>query len=146
MLSNGIDDLANDVDTLVLAGLGTNTIIEILKNNAKLKNVKAIITDAHTDLYSLREYVSNIGFKIVNEIMINDMKINYTIIRFELGKEQYDFNDLFFGPILRKNQPEIFKAYWKERKNYLSNLINNVTDKQKYENMKLEIERISKIL
>ena len=55
---------SDHIDTIVIAGMGANTIIGFLKYyQDKLKNIKKIIIRSNTDLYFLRK---NINWEIIN--------------------------------------------------------------------------------
>ena len=48
---------------------------------------------------------------IDNEIILEDNKKIYTIIKFIKGKKKYTKKELYFGPILLKENSNIFKKY-----------------------------------
>ena len=62
-LGNGLDVVSSDeIDTIVIAGMGANTIVGILKYAPdKLVNVNNIIIQSNTDLYFLRKNVTKMG-------------------------------------------------------------------------------------
>ena len=65
-LGNGLDVVSSDeIDTVVIAGMGANTIVCILKYAPdKLVNVNNIIIQSNTDLYFLRKNVTKMGYYI----------------------------------------------------------------------------------
>ena len=76
MLSDGISELPPSVETIVLAGIGGETIIDIISKNIKnLKNVNTIIIDAHTSTPKLRKYISDLGYVIADEKIIKEDNI-----------------------------------------------------------------------
>ena len=115
-LGNGLDVLKNsdDINTVIISGMGAHTIIGILKNNlAKLKNINTIVVQSNTKLEFLRKEITKMNYLIEDEILIEDNKKIYTIIKFSRGIKKYTKKELFFGPILLKNNTKLFQEYIK---------------------------------
>ncbi|MBE6142192.1 MAG: SAM-dependent methyltransferase [Erysipelotrichaceae bacterium] len=117
LFSDGITDLPISVSTIVLAGMGGETILKILNDHPeKLKLVQTIIVDAHTSVPKLRKEISEMGFVIADEQIVEEDHIYYEIIKFiRSDVAYYSENDLEFGPILRKEQSCLFKAKYEAR-------------------------------
>lgn len=147
-LGDGISTICNETDTIIISGLGGETIIDILKEKENLKNIKTIILSPHSAIYEVRKYLTNNNFKIENEIFTYDQKKPYVIIKFIKGQEQYTDDELFFGPNILKNKNEYFYKYYQElnikNKKLLESIpIENLEIRQKLEK---EIQRLDKIL
>ena len=110
-LGNGLDIVNSDeIDTIVIAGMGANTIIGILKYNTdKLVNVKTIVIQSNTDLYFLRKNMIKLGYYIEDESLVEDSNIIYTVIKFSKGKKRYSYKKLYLGPILMSKDNDLFK-------------------------------------
>ena len=64
-LGDGIRTINEETDTIIISGLGGETIIDILKEDiSRLKNIKTIILSPHSDIYKVRKEVTSLGFKI----------------------------------------------------------------------------------
>ena len=116
-LGNGLDTLkeTDNIDTILISGMGANTAIGILKNNqSKLQNIDTIIIQSNTKLEFLRREVTKLNYKIENEIILEDNKKIYTIIKFVKGKYKYTKKELYFGPTLLKENSRIFIKYYKK--------------------------------
>ena len=100
-LGNGLEVLTDkdDIDTVLISGMGTTTILDILHNNY-LKNINKLIIQSNNDHTELRTEVVKLGYKIINEEYLVDMGKNYIIIVFEKGSAKYSKNELRYGPIL----------------------------------------------
>ena len=99
-----------EIDTVVIAGMGSNTIVGILKySKDKLVNVNNIIVQSNTDLYFLRKNITKIGYYIEDEVLVEDKNIIYTVIKFTKGKRKYNYKELYLGPILLKKNDKLFK-------------------------------------
>ena len=148
-LDDGIRGINQDTDTIIISGLGGETIIDILKEDiSRLKNIKTIILSPHSDIYDVRKEIISLGYKIENEIFTYEQNKPYTIIKFIKGKENYTDDELYFGPIILKNRNEYFYKYYnelnKKNKKILENIpSNNILLKKEKEE---EIFRIENIL
>ncbi|MDD5865930.1 MAG: class I SAM-dependent methyltransferase [bacterium] len=100
ILSDGLDSINEDYDTIVLAGMGTSTIIKILENK-KLPN--NLIISSNNDLYKLRNFMNSIGYKIINEIIVYENKKFYDIIKYQKGKEKLSYYKKMYGKSNDKN-------------------------------------------
>ena len=118
-LTNGLTDIkVNDNDNIVISGMGTYTILEILKTN-NLSNT--LIISSNNNIEILRREVINLGYYIDSEIFIIDKNKPYIIIKFIKGIKKYSKLDILLGPIL-KNNIEYKKYIIKKYKNILNNI------------------------
>ena len=110
-LGNGLDTLnqEDNIDTIIISGMGGHTIVGILKNNKiKLDSINTIIIQSNTKLEFLRTEVTKLNYLIEDEIMVEDNKKIYTVIKLIKGKKKYTKKELYFGPILLKKEDKIF--------------------------------------
>ena len=111
-LGNGLDTLKeiDDIDTIIISGMGAHTVVGILKNNLhKLTKINTIVIQSNTKIEFLRKEVTKLNYLIEDELLIEDNKKIYTIIKFIKGKKKYSKKELFFGPILLKNNTQLFQ-------------------------------------
>lgn len=97
---------------MIISGMGTSTIIGILKN-PKLCEINNLIIQSNNELELLRRFVIKQGFYIFLEKIISDNNKDYVVIYFKRGYKRYFLRDYLFGPIARKNM---------ENRNYYLNL------------------------
>lgn len=72
-LSDGISFLTNDINTLILAGMGGLNIISILKKDSNnLKNIKKIIVCANCDNFELLKFLYSYSYSLEKSILIED--------------------------------------------------------------------------
>jgi len=110
-LGNGLDTLKkeDEIDTIIISGMGAHTIIGILKNNTgKLNNINTIVIQSNTKLEFLRKEMTKLNYLISDEIIVQDSKKIYIVIKFEKGKKKYTRKELYFGPILLKKKDKLF--------------------------------------
>lgn len=105
-LGDGLNVLTDkdNIDTVIISGMGTNTIMGIL-NKDHLKDINKLIIQSNNDHTMLRKYVTKLGFFIKNEEYFQDNKKNYINIVFVRGNKKYSKIDLTYGPILKHNKP-----------------------------------------
>lgn len=149
MFSDGISELPSDVSIVIIAGMGGNTVIDILKSHLrKLKNVSTLIVDAHNAIPELRKAVSKMGFVIADEDIVEEKGIYYEIIKFIRGEINYlDDPDIEFGPILRNEKSLTFKEKYISRINEIDNLLSKKNiPQEKIDKLSGEKERIRQVL
>lgn len=122
ILSDGLNDIdAKNIDTVVIAGMGTKTIKHILNNKEKLENINKIILSSNNDRYILRKYMQKNHFKLVDEKIIYEKKHYYVISKYEKGKQKLKKSELMFG-IWKKENIEYYKYLLSENKNLLKKI------------------------
>lgn len=97
-------------DVLVLSGMGTKTILSILKE----KKTNRMIISTHKEWNLLRKEMVRQGYYIVDEKVVLERGIYYIIIDFQKGNVIYNDMELELGPILLKTKEEIVVSYFKE--------------------------------
>lgn len=116
-LKDGIKGIDKDVDTVVISGMGMETIVEILENGKKeLNYIERLIISSNNKYEELRTKITELGFKISYETIVYEEEKYYTIIEFVKGKEKYSNKELYFGPVLLKNKDENFYSYYQNIK------------------------------
>ena len=119
-LGDGLSTYQDGVDTVILSGLGSTTIVNILnKDLSVLSNIDKLIISSNNDYYFLRKTVCNLGFYIFDEAMVCDRDKYYPIIVFKRGNKKYKNSELKYGPVLLKNMSEEFVDYLKLEKDKL---------------------------
>lgn len=139
-LGNGLDVVSKEdnVDTIIISGMGSHTIVGILKNNLfKLRNIKTIIIESNNQHEFLRTEITKLGYFIDNEVIVKDGNKIYIIIKFIKGKKKYTKKELYFGPVLLKENTELFKEYTNIKLTKLKILIKLIPNKKKYTKNKL---------
>lgn len=71
-LRNGIENLEDDVNQVLIAGMGGRIIEEILASNPLPESVSSLILSPHKDVSDLRQWLVDHQFVIESERMIHD--------------------------------------------------------------------------
>ena len=149
-LGNGLEVVTKDeIDTIIISGLGSMTIVGILKNGIdKLANVKTIIIQSNTDLYYLRKNITKLNYYIAKEETIKENGQYYTIIVFKKGNNHYSNDDLLFGPLSLKKDDQNFKNMTLENYQKLKKINENISSSKIIikTKMHLKIKKVKKIL
>lgn len=133
-LTDGLNGIKiNKDDYIVIAGMGTSTIKHILSNNNLSDN---LIISSNNEIEKLRLFVTDLGYKIIDEKFINDKGKYYVIISFKKGKTNYNEIDYDIGPILKNNH---------EYLEYRINCLKQIKDKIPFYKIFLKININKKI-
>lgn len=132
--------LADNVDTIVIAGMGGLVISSILENSPEVLNrADKIILQPMTMVPELRDYLYKSSFKNIKEFLAAEENKIYNIISAEPGKDKYEELapvELFLGRSLINEQPEYFSAYINRQKNKVQNIIEGLSKSAEPENIK----------
>lgn len=130
-LGDGLDKLLDNIQVVVIAGMGGSLIIDILSNYpSKLQNVERLILQANRNTKDIRKFISSINYKITAESIIYEDGIYYEIIVCDKGYSKYNDDELTYGPILMKERSALFIKKWQTIiKNFEA--INSVETSQK---------------
>ena len=95
-VSNGLSNIKeSEVDTLVLAGMGTHTILDILNNtNIRFKKIITISNNYH-DI--LRNKMNDLNYIVDKELIIKENNKYYNLIMFKEGNRKYKERELLLG-------------------------------------------------
>lgn len=130
-VSNGLDNIKEgEADTLVLSGMGTHTIIDIIKKT-KLK-FKKIITISNNDHSLLRKTMNELDYKVDSELIIKERNKYYNLIIFTPGNKKYTEKELLLGiNHLNQNMFNEYKKYLYDKYTNINNNSSRVNDKIK---------------
>lgn len=129
-VSNGLDNIKErEADTLVLSGMGTHTILDILNNtNIKFKKIITISNNYH-DI--LRVKMNDLGYKINKELIIKENNKYYNLIEFTIGNNNLSKEEELIG------LNHIDKTMYNEYLNYLLDKYLNIQKQSKNQNKKI---------
>lgn len=132
VISNGLEniDIENN-NTVVIAGMGANTILNIL-NTEKTNKINNLIIQSNNDLELLRKKITKLGFYIVNEVSVLDRKKYYVVIKFRRGYKKYNNFEYYYGPIKKDND---YNNYLIEKN---KKVINSLPKKKLIKKLKLK--------
>lgn len=110
-IGDGLPDLTiKGPYTVVIAGMGTHTILSILKHASRLP--EQLILQSNNDLELLRKEVTHLGYQIENEKVVKEGHIYNVIISLLKGEGHYSQKDEWLGPILRQQKEPSTREYY----------------------------------
>jgi tRNA (adenine22-N1)-methyltransferase len=134
-LGDGLDVLRDDdeIDTVVIAGMGGRTIASILtKGHARLNALERIILQPMNETGYLRVFLAENGFAITAESLAMEGRRLYEIILAKPGKErETDRFRLSLGPRLLEKKPPLLSVLLHEKIRKLRIVQNNLHRAQK---------------
>ncbi len=130
-VSNGLQNIKeNEADTLVLSGMGTHTILEIL-NSTKLRFNKIItISNNYHDI--LRNKMNELNYKVDKELIIKENNKYYNLILFTEGTKEYSQKEILLG----LNQVD--SKQYNEYLNHLLKKYKTIKESSKDKNIKID--------
>ena len=119
--TDGLKDINEKYDTIVIAGMGTNTIKNILGNGVLCNE---IILQSNNELPNLRLFMQDLGYKIIKEEVVLEKGKYYVIIKYHEGKEKLSYEDVYFGK--HQNKEYLTYLFNKKSKEYSLNKRNDL--------------------
>ena len=121
-LGNGLECVSEDIDTIVISGMGGLTINEILKDIKKHPYIKKIIVSPNNEFVKTRKVISKLGFNLEEETIVLEKGKYYLVscyIKEKRKKINYFFGKLDFDNI---NVCNYYKSLVEKNKIILSKL------------------------
>lgn len=96
-LTDGLEGVPQEqLDTLVIAGMGTSTILHILEKVDK-KYIKSLVLQSNHDLYTLRNNLGKLGYYLQKEKVVYENKHYYVIGLYTQNKRKLTKREKYFG-------------------------------------------------
>ncbi len=89
-LGDGLDVMSDDINTVVISGMGGISIVNILKDIKKYPSIKKIIISPNNDFPLTRSEITKLGFYIVKETMVQESNKFYLISEYKIGSKEID--------------------------------------------------------
>ena len=132
LLSDGLTDVKDDGQIIVIAGMGYYTVMDIFEGK-DLSKYEKIIVQVNKDVDKLREYISDHNYTIVDEVILREDKF-YQIVVFDTEyHEKYSDIEIAYGPILLQKRGNILLEYLKDLKQRYS-----------YHNKDMSVDKLNK--
>lgn len=110
-VGDGALALEEKVDAAVIAGMGGETISEIIEgSNGKLEGARLIL-QPNVAVPQLRRCLNRSGYRIENEALVRDGRRVYVIIEAVPGEQSLTDFEYEVGPVILKEQPEALADY-----------------------------------
>ena len=138
-LSDGLNKVPMEgINTIVISGMGTSTIISILENKEKLKYINKIILQSNNNHEELRRYMNQIGYYLKEEKYIKDKGKWYISMLFLKSENVNSVLELKYGFLDNDYGNYLLDSY----KSICKRIPENRLDYKKYQEKIKEIETI----
>lgn len=149
-LSDGLDALLpGEADTIVIAGMGGPLAVEILKRGrAVLESCRDLILQPQSEIWTVRRYLDENGWRIRRENMILEEGKYYPMLLASRGNsEALDIVKLFYGPRLLEKRHPVLLDYLKKEREKLREVREklSVSGSEKAAERKREIQKLQEI-
>lgn len=144
-LSDGISEIDDDTDVVVIAGMGGDLISQILLKDNK-KNVKRFILQPNNNPETIRGILKEIEYKVFDELVFEDQKKIYDVIVIEKGRSDLSEDEVTFGPINLKSKPHYFMKRLTKEYEYLKLVIKNVENEEEKLKLLSRLNQIEEVL
>ncbi len=147
--ANGLDaiDVSEQIDTVVIAGMGGILIADILKTGQeKLDSITRLILQPNNHEDTLRHWLVENHFTIVAEQILLDADKFYEIIVAEpesTNLTKLSKADFRFGPFLSREKSVIFRQKWEKELSTLDKILLRLPEEQaekRFEMLKKQAE------
>lgn len=116
VLSNGLEKIPiEQVDTAIIAGMGTHTILKILEH-PKAEKIKTFILQSNNDYELLRSKMEEKGYRILEEGYIEEKGHDYFIIKYQKGTQKLTKQEKKYGLYSEQNHSYYQKLIKRQEK------------------------------
>lgn len=118
LLGSGMNPILDkNIDMISICGMGGKLTVDILDEHREFLDNHRFILQSNIGLEVLREYLFKQNMKIIDEDIVKDAHHIYEIIVCEKTEVllNYDENDFYFGPCLRKKKNGLFYEKWRRQ-------------------------------
>ncbi len=145
ILGDGLEKIDDEVDVVVISGMGGSLISDILQNNS-CRFIKRFILQPNNDAEKIRAILSSIDYYIIDELVISENNKFYDLIILEKGKMTYSPLELMFGPVNLKVKSHYFILRIQKELNRLNSLLKELNDSERLSEIEKTIALLKEAL
>ena len=110
-VGDGALALEREVDAAVIAGMGGETIAEIVENSAGKLDSARLILQPNVAAAELRTRINACGWRITDEELVRDGRRIYVILAAERGSQKLNERETEVGPVLLAKRHPLLTDY-----------------------------------
>ena len=103
VVADGLAAVTKRVDTVVIAGIGGETMVEILAGHHRIGDARLVLS-AQTETDRIRRALAEYGYRLDCEDVVSAAGRFYTVITAERGTARYTDKQVAIGPTLRSTE------------------------------------------
>lgn len=144
VLSDGVKSInLKGINTLVISGMGTSTILHILEDDKKIKNIKKLIIQSNNDHDLLRKSLNEKGYYLEDESYVFDKGKWYVTCKFIKSDKVNTNTEIKYGFLNNKEYNQYLLDYEKSilKKIPITSITAKLKALKKYKNIKKAISK-----
>lgn len=145
VLSDGLEKIEETTDVCVIAGMGGELISEIIMKHPT-RNIKRFILQPNNNAHKIREILPKIGFKIKDELVLEDQNKIYDVIVLEKGTSSLTKDEITFGPINLKQRPFYFLKKLQQEIIQLEYILTKVSSEEEKQQINTKLSKLKEML
>lgn len=110
---------------IIIAGMGGEEIVKILKESKINSSVDAFILQPQKNIYKVRAYLVDNGFRIIKDFVVKDNKQFYFVIKAVKGKDRLSELELYFGRTNLQEKSNDFLEYLDMQRKLFGDVVKN---------------------
>ena len=115
VLSDGIDSVnLKGINTLIISGMGTGTILHILNDDSKLTKINKLILQSNNDHSLLRKELNRKGYFLEKEVVLKDKGKWYVTMLFIKSDNRNTDKEIEYGFLNNSEYNEYLLNYYKK--------------------------------
>ena len=124
ILSDGLKDVPEDVEIVIIAGMGLETACTILEEaKSRLASFDSIFVQVNKNVPNFRKWIAANKYRILEEKIVFD-SFYYQVIQFKVGEEtNYSMEDIYLGPCLMKEKSPTFLNFLKAELDKMNHIL-----------------------
>lgn len=132
MVTDGLTDLPNDVEEIIISGMGGFLIRKILEDGISLaKKAEKLILQGNNSLEHLRKWLHDNNFEIIDETLLEDEGFKYTIIVAKYSIKNIipyksDFDYIYGKKHIEEKNPLLIEIV-KDEINHLQKIVDKIS-------------------
>ncbi len=128
---NGVDTAK--INTVIISGMGTSTILQILNNPVKMQSINKLVLQSNNDLFLLRKEVIKLGFSLIDETTVYENGFWYVVCLFEKTKiRMLTDKELKYG-LVKEDKKEYYLYLLNRVEEILKNMEESTNENKKAE-------------
>lgn len=110
---------------IIIAGMGGEEIVKILKESKINSSVDTFILQPQKNIYKVRAYLVDNGFRIIKDFVVKDNKQFYFVIKAVKGKDRLSELELYFGRTNLQEKSNDFLEYLDMQRKLFDDVVKN---------------------
>lgn len=142
---DGLEKISDETDVVVISGMGGELIAKILQDGDH-RNVKRFVCQPNRDADAVRKAGMELGYHIVDELVLLDNSKFYDVVVLEPGQASYSHDELEYGPINLIQRPYHFLKRLEHQIVQYRTLQKDISSEERLAEIRKTIHKLEEIL